>query len=210
MKLLTAFILFLLPSLSLATEPNHCTIAYLHQHELSSPSKALERLHLYNFSNHHLAGLAVGDSDTSATKSLALSLDTLDKKYCTFYFNDGNQLAAELFHYQPIKTNPIFSSSPKEFEQKVLPLLPQMIGCLDEGYLALGCDGMKHRGPSVFSMLLSVSGCSPERSADLVEYLWSKNFVSHETRVGIARVGFEYGNTHPAIRQTLQRIFKSQ
>ncbi len=73
----------------------------------------------------------------------------------------------------------------------------------------MGCDEMKHRGPTAFAMFLSFEGCSPEHSVEIANRLWGENGVSAATRQTVARKGFELGRQRAGIRARLQDLMSS-
>ena len=81
---------------------------------------------------------------------------------------------------------------------------------IDHGYIAMGCDGMKHRGPSVFAMLLAYSGCSAKNAATIANKLWGLNFVKEATREAIAEKAFEMGQRQPQMRAALRNVLLAQ
>jgi hypothetical protein len=86
-----------------------------------------------------------------------------------------------------------------------------MVECaVDQGYLAVGCDGMKHRGPSVFAMFLAYSGCEAKNAAKIANKIWGLDTVPENTRLGIAKAGYELGNANPAARKALQTVMSAK
>lgn len=199
-----------------ANEPAYCKPSVFQSYEVSESTQGLERAHIYRFGNFNLVGLAVGNSETQAVKNFAekFSHYSSDEKFCTWYFNDGNDAAGEAFRQYPL-SNPAFSSEAslvKEYSSALDSSFDggpsNFISCAQKHkYLAMGCDGMKHRGPSVFAMLLSFSGCSPESSVALVEKVWGKNFVGTSKRLALAQKAYEMGSARPESRRALQSIF---
>jgi hypothetical protein len=132
-----------------------------------------------------------------------------DGKYCTWYFNSGDHDfdsldAKTLFHHLPVKHNPIYYWSTKPFE-KIRDALPQMVETAEKyGYLAMGCDGNKHRGPSVFAMFLCLAGVAPREATKIANEFFGCNFVLPFVRRRIASLGYELGNQNPELRTRLQ------
>ncbi|MBK9294428.1 MAG: hypothetical protein IPM57_08275 [Oligoflexia bacterium] len=207
----------------LAQQPSYCEPSVFLSHEVK-PKTLIElnefgllRLHAFEFGSVRLVGLAVGLSVPNYVKNLALkhSPSTGDQKYCTWYFNKWNWIAERDFnwHYLPIplknqeKMAKIYEEVlDKSFDQE----LPSFISCLqNHKYLALGCNNMQHRGPSVFSMLLAFSGCSPENSTIIANSLWGLNGIKFKTRLAIAQKGYQLGELRPYSRLRLQNIFKN-
>lgn len=173
---------------------------------------------LFRFDKFNFVCLAVGTSsdrrviqlcEDYALKSRYYGPENKDGKYCTWYFNSGdvdgdNLNARELFHWLPVKDNPIWHWSVEEF----LPIrdaLPEMVAAAEKwGYLAFGCDGNKHRGPSVFAMLLCLAGCSPKEATKVANKLYGANFVLPFVRARIAKLGWDLGNSQPELRSRLR------
>jgi hypothetical protein len=134
-----------------------------------------------------------------------------DGKYNTWYFNSGDvdfdsHKARELFHYFPVKHNPIYYWSTKPF-LKIRDQLPLMVQTAEKyGYLAFGCDGNKHRGPSVFAMFLCLAGIEPKVATKAANEFLGSNFVMSWVRTRIARLGYEYGNQNPELRERLKTL----
>ncbi len=169
-----------------------------------------------------LYGSPVGN-DSSGKRSLAIAAKNnvgAEAKYCTFYVSGGNDKPGELFiqrsllnqdprtildrkiNGRPITDEEVGSiyygvvgktfyqdnaSGRPEYE-------PSMLSCLrDYRFLNVGCDGMKHRGPTVFAMLLSFSGCAPWRSAVIANLLWDSNGVPFQVRYDAASTAWKQG-----------------
>jgi hypothetical protein len=82
------------------------------------------------------------------------------------------------------------------------------LSCLENNkILIMGCNAQMHRGPTVFGMLLSFSGCSAEHSAEIVNSLWGLNGVKAEVRLAIIDEGRKLGDEDPNARLRLQRAF---
>ncbi len=80
----------------------------------------------------------------------------------------------------------------------------------EEKYIALGCNEMMHRGPTVFGMLLAFSGCEPEHALEIVNQTWGLNGVKRKVRLAVIRKAFELASTHPESRKQLQELFSSE
>lgn len=213
----TVFIALVLLSLSsFATEPLFCKLDYFKAKERSINFQGLKRAHEFAFGSFTIVGLAVGESDVNAVKNYSQKFSNkmnAKDKFCTWYYNDNNPDAIEAFVHRYV-SNPALKdvTIANEYEQVLAGTFniesPNMLSCLQRyKYLALGCDGMKHRGPSVFAMLLSYAGCTPQKSVEIANFYWDKNFVSVKTREAIAQKGFELGGKNPKVRLALQNIF---
>ena len=198
-------------------EPAWCDPAGFAAREFPVQAPGVQRLHAFKIGGVTLVGLAVGYSPLDGVRAVAKQLSSAgpDVGYCTWYYNVNSPEAAKVFLHHPVVPNPIDLSpeTASELFAKIAgPNFDQdpvsMITCAERfGYVALGCDAQKHRGPSAFAMLLAFSGCTPEHAAEIANRLWGLNRVPPEVRLAIARTGFELGNQRPASRKRLQASF---
>ncbi|HVK60126.1 MAG TPA: hypothetical protein VM432_01200 [Bdellovibrionales bacterium] len=196
------------------TEPAYCNYDAFKKLERGNNVPNIKRVHVFQVGQLTLAGLAVGQSQATFVRTLAEQYSKYkgSEKSCVWYYNDGNDEAAEMFNQRYV-SNPIFKSEKvaDEFDSVLKNIFSKdetsMLSCAqDHKFIAMGCDGQRHRGPSVFAMLLSYSGCSPESATNIANKVWGTNFVSTKTRTAIARKGWEIGNADPAGRAALQKI----
>ena len=218
MKILAFFLVCISVSTSAmayTSEPAFCNRDYIKNSEIDFIEDGLKRAHVYQLGSLTLAGLAVGKSDTAAVVRLAntFSKANQNQKYCTWYFNKGNEEAEAAFNHNYV-SSPQFKS-PKIAEQYRERLNYMFLGkgqdtigscAMNQKYIAMGCNSQKHRGPSVFAMFLSFAGCSPESATKIANKTWNKNFVSKKTRRAIAKVGWDFGNENPELRYMLQNL----
>jgi hypothetical protein len=169
---------------------------------------------LFRFKNFKLLSAAIGTSaDERIIQSCRENSDGDDGFFNTWYFNSGDMDfdtidAKKIFHWWPVKHNPIWNWSPKPFEP-IRDQLAWMISTAEEhGYLAMGCDGNKHRGPSVFAMFLSLAGYEPKIATDIANHFFGSNFVMHWVRARIARLGWELGNQRPDLRLRAAKLLE--
>jgi hypothetical protein len=201
------------------SEPAYCLPAAFHGRAVrftAEEAAGLSRLHAYRLGTVLLAGLAVGDSEQSQVRALAQRRGSAaaPEHYCTWYVNRGNPEAASTFFFRYVP-NP----SPLGAEAAAATYLDELggwfldkpdgfLGCAaDHGYIALGCDGMMHRGPSVFGMVLAFSGCTPEHALEIVDDIWGLNGVPQGTRLAIIRAAHEHGRANPAQSARLRELF---
>ena len=201
---------------SLASEPRFCDPSKIAEYERGNNISNLKRVHVYQFGKLTLAGLAVGNSDYRYVQSLAKQYGVTDAKSCTWYFNTGNDAAAAAFNYLPL---PRPWLAPPSIAKKYDVVLEgsfdrndnNMLACARKyNYVAMGCDGMKHRGPSVFAALLTYAGCTPKHSREIADKVWGSNFVSDSTREAIAALGAKYAGQNPAGAAELQTMMTSK
>lgn len=199
-------------------EPAYCQVENFKKLERGNNVGYLDRVHVYQLGQLTLAGLGVGNSDARYVQTLAAQYNVKPSqdKSCVFYFNNGNDQAAAVFNHQYV-TSPILKGTgvASKYEEVIAPLLDQtatsMLGCAEkENFIAMGCDGMRHRGPSVFAMFLAYSGCTPEHATEIVNAVWGTNHVPTKTRTAIAQKGWESGNRNPAGRARLQRLMTTK
>lgn len=195
-----------------STEPRFCDPAKIQEYERANNIPHLKRIHVYQFGQLTLAGLAVGDSDYRYVQSLARQYGVNDEKSCTWYFNTGNAQAAQAFNSYPLPAPWLASPSiAKKYEQILEGSFDRapsnMLTCArTQHYLAMGCDGMKHRGPSVFAAVLAYAGCTPQHAMQIANKIWGSNFVAHGTREAIAAVGAKYAQENPQGAAELQTL----
>ena len=190
-------------------EPSYCSLEAFKKAEIKSPIKNLERVHVYRLGDTVLAGLAIGESKASDVIALSNAFSSADSTeyYCTWYLNKGNEQAESSFahYYVP---HPM-SVAPDEAPEIYLSTLESsfdldevsFLSCIEQHhYLAMGCNGQMHRGPTVFGMLLAFSGCTPDHAEDIVDKVWGLNGVTRSVRRSIIAKGFELGSSRPESR----------
>ncbi|MEI8345922.1 MAG: hypothetical protein WCG27_00535 [Pseudomonadota bacterium] len=196
-------------------QPSFCDKEKFLKSEIMPPAKdpKIHRLHVFKRTQAILAGLAIGESEVSSTKNLpnVFSVKVDDQKYCTFYFNKHNFEAAKTFHHNYLhhpKGGPDLKYA-KEWEENLAGSYSEMATCLSNSkYLALGCDGQRHRGPTVFAALLAYAGCEPASAVDIAVTLWGDNDVDRKLRELIAAQAKARGDKNPEIRAMLQKALE--
>lgn len=206
------------------TEPAYCQVKTFLKMEAPQTKKEMStniaRLHTFQVGKIKLAGMGVGNSDVKAVKQLAQDLAPqvpAQSGFCTWYFNDGNKEAQKTFNWQYLN-NPSTLETPEaveEYSRLVGPMFSKSANsfaqCLeDTRYLGLGCNGMKHRGPTVFAMVLAYSGCTPKSATEIANKIWGLNGVPAETRLAITQAAYELGQkeSEPALR--IRALFENQ
>jgi hypothetical protein len=196
-------------------EPSFCVPDAFLAHETAEPGTVgIKRLRIFRFGGVVLAGMAIGESDVATVARLAENRGlTAADRFCTWYVNRGNFDAERLFH-QVYLPNPS-SLSPTDAAEVYGELFGASLGegtdgvwsCLREkGFLAVGCNGQLHRGPTAFGMVLAALGCAPENAAEIVNRLWGLNGVPAESRLAAIRRAHELGARQPELRAGLQRL----
>jgi hypothetical protein len=198
-------------------EPAYCGWANLSKHEVPYVKDGLKRLRMFKFGSMTLVGLAVGNSKATATRSMSEEFTSAgaSQNYCTWYLNEGNRDGEAWFnHFYVDRPEKDARKAAAYYRAKLEGVFQKnainMASCArDYGYIALGCDGQKHRGPTVFGMLLSYSGCTPEHSAEIVNYMWGLNTVPEASRLEVIREAYKMGQEQPegsaAIRAALSQ-----
>lgn len=199
----------------------------------------LNRVHAFKLGKVTLVGVGVGNSKASALKELeqkhsVKSSSTLGKsvsnpspenKFCTFYLNhpkgdgnDGPRLeASKAFNHKDIIPNPSQLTedvAAKEFMAVIEKTFDRestnFLSCAQEdNYIALGCNGMMHRGPTVFGMVLAFSGCTPEHALEVANQTWGLNGVKRKVRLAVIKKAYELGSARPESRKKLADLFSS-
>jgi hypothetical protein len=198
-------------------EPPYCLLNGLRAHEISIDTHGLENAHAFRLGDVTLVGVAVGDSKVDALQSLATSTATNltpEQHSCTFYFNDGNDAAQVAFNWYDLP-KPIgddYAGMTSEYAKDLANIFdtanPSILSCAAGAqYVAMGCDGMKHRGPTVFASTLAYSGCSPEHATSIVNAIWGKNGIDPQMRISITTWAKSVAANHPAQAGQLQKLF---
>ncbi|HVK61420.1 MAG TPA: hypothetical protein VM432_07715, partial [Bdellovibrionales bacterium] len=177
----------------------------------------IENHHIFRIGKLTLVGLAVGNSRFNSVEQLAtergLNLSRSERS-CTWYMNDGNRDARANFVWRYVeRPSSNAEKTVAEYESVLQASIDQeavnWVSCAeDHGYLAMGCDGMRHRGPTVFAMFLAFAGCNPENSVKIANSFWGLNGVSEKSRLAVAKKGYELGEQRPLSRKRLQAIMQ--
>lgn len=207
MKQLVLFaILFSLSSHAVEVEPAYCNPATFSKYEINYPGNKPKRIHAYKIGRVVLAGMAVGGSDATdvANVSLEYSNATPETKYCTWYYNDGNSAAEKMFTWKdlPKPTGSNYTEMADKFEALMGSHFDadavNYVSCaVEHGYVAVGCNGQMHRGPSVFAMILAYGGCTPQHATEIVNALWGNNGIKTEMRIALATRASEFAAANP-------------
>jgi hypothetical protein len=211
-------LILVLANFAKAAEPAYCQLQSFQANEIKIDTNGLSRAKAFKLGKVTIVGLGVGNSNVAQTKKMATTLGNVNQSsmYCTWYFNDGNDEAGAAFRHVYLNRP---TASPDQVRQEYMSKLSgefgknalSMVGCAQEhGYMAMGCDGMKHRGPTVFGMLLSYSGCSPQKAVIIANTLWGENTIKPEARIAAAQGAFELATQEPVQSATLQALFLNQ
>lgn len=199
---------------SVAAEPAYCDPENFFQKEIETQA-GIWRHHTFKFGNVILLGGAIGYSNPFKVTGFAEENSTVSgaEKYCTWYYNEGNDFASTLFNHFYVSNpqNVTVVTGPQEYREVLKDQFAKsntnFLSCLESHkYLAMGCNGQMHRGPTVFGMLLSFSGCSSKNSLTIVNKLWGKNGVKPEVRQAIIEEGYKLGNEDPQARLRMQKV----
>jgi hypothetical protein len=192
------------------SEPSYCNWGY---HEVSySKQDRVDRAKVFRIGEKYVVGYAVGDTDVNVSKEMARELSELasrnevgpQNRYCTWYNNSGERAQEASFIHRAFSksdANEAFRQMRGTFTEDSI----SMASCLEEnGYIGIGCNGMRHRGPTAFGMFLAFSGCSPANSYSIVNRLWGEHGVGKMRRRAI-QMAYDYGSGRPEDRARLQR-----
>jgi len=194
-------------------EPSFCAPDVFLTHEIPEEgAEGIKRLHAYRLGAVVLAGMAIGESDAGSVSRLAERHGvTSEERFCTWYVNKGNAEAEQRFR-QIYLPNPS-SLSPDEaagrYGEQLGPAFAEgrasIWWCLEEkGFLAVGCNGQLHRGPTVFGMVLAALGCSAEHAAEIVNRIWGLNGVPPATRFAAIKRASDLGFRPPGLGSKLR------
>lgn len=216
MKWIAALAITLTPTFAISAEPNFCQPDNFMKHEIKDAQSGINRLRVFKIGKLTLAGMAVGDSENSFVDSVAERLADVPRseKSCTWYMNKGNPNAEAMFNHTYVPAPFPWTSKTEMANEYLRTLAPQftstpinIVNCARKyNYVAFGCNGQKHRGPSTFAMFLAVAGCNPKNTAQIVKRIWGSNHVSSEHRTAISERGFALGSARNEIRSELQKV----
>ncbi|MEQ1876844.1 MAG: hypothetical protein ABL958_09365 [Bdellovibrionia bacterium] len=183
-------------------EPEYCDINQLKAVEIKSAVSGLKSLHGYQIGRVLVTGLAVGNSNATALIKYDTHYSNTSSadKYCTWYFNDGNSQAKKAFNWHYLN-KPTSTKVVNEYVTQVGAILDSnainMVDCAErKRFIAMGCDGMKHRGPTVFGMFLAYSGCSAKSATKIVNAIWGTNGIPTSVREQLSQKAYELGQAH--------------
>jgi hypothetical protein len=204
-----------LSQVTLAQEPAYCDPKTFLSKEVD-PHEKIWRDRAFRLGDVLLIGGALGYSRSKKVVEFVEDYSNADSsdKYCTWYLNQRNDHAADKFNYFPLPhpKNLTVETGPQEFgsilKDQFSKSKTSFLSCIEKHkFLLMGCDGQMHRGPSVFGMMLSFSGCSAANSAKIVNGLWGLNGVKPEVRLAIIEEGRKFGDQDPQARRRMQKAF---
>ena len=199
-------------------EPAFCDPSTFFSLEKKADREGLLKDRMYQIGGLTLTGLAVGHSNPEKVAGLAMTTTKgdfrADEKYCTFYLNKGESAQEEMFNHHYLAAPYAKFRHKKLKRQYTKALLPVFEGngttflscAKDHGYIAMGCNGQKHRGPTAVAMLLAYAGCNPNNAVNIVNSVWGKNMVRFATRWKLAKMAYGWGSANPKNRAQLQSI----
>jgi hypothetical protein len=198
-------------------EPAYCVYSNFSKHEVPESRPGIQRAHAYRFGPLTIVGLAVGNSKPAATEAMAteLSTATAQQNYCTWYFNNGDEEAVRYFNHFYVP-KPVGDPAPvaQAYRTTLAGIFAgnstSLLSCArDQHYVAMGCDGMMHRGPTVFGMTLAFSGCTPAHAAEIVTYVWGLNGVNPAARLAAIQEGYALGQQNPQASAELRQLLSA-
>jgi hypothetical protein len=202
-------------------EPKWCKPSEFMKYEIPVPNTGkMKRQRAFKVDGVTLVGLAVGKSDHVAIQRLYHQLATPgadDPKYCTWYLNKGNKAAQRVFNHYPMdKPSKKADQAEREWVARLGNIFEKtpsnIFNCVkDDKFIAMGCQGQQHRGPTGWGMVLSYLGCSPENAERITRNLWGLNGVKAASRVAVNRGGKKIGDaTRKRLADEVQRVLASK
>lgn len=195
-------------------EPTYCNPdTFLIRLTELSKRDGFKRGYMYQSGDVSITGVSVGGSETASLMRLA-PLHSRDKKYCTFYLNSGDEAHEQLFNHMhfpgPYKFWKSSTKIANEFEVRFEKILPELMSCMSEyGYVAMGCNGQKHRGPLAYGMLLTFSGCSVESASEIIIRVWGKSkIIESKVRRKVLERGVKLRAKYPEMSKQLQEMME--
>lgn len=205
----TLIILLLAIQAEAFASPSFCSLQNLLSKQVSYSSKGIDRSHTFKLGKITLSGLAVGSSDASQVEKMANNFG--GKNSCVWYLNKGNKDAQKRFSYYPLPyPSPKADLSPFEDFMEEMISSGKFESCIKEDhFLALGCNEMKHRGPTAMGMILAFAGCSADEASTIVNTLWGLNGVDESVRLEVINQGVEYRQRYPQIAREFQGLLEN-
>jgi len=221
-----------IPSVHADSEPSYCDPARFDEAEIPVEVKGkgkisgLVRAHAFRLGKVTLVGLGVGDSPVKEVIELSQRLAPGNKAphSCTWYLNHAKsetdlnrKLAASTFVHRDIVKSPVLLTE-EEASSSFMKVLSSsfdqdtvnFISCAaEQHYLAIGCNEMMHRGPTVFGMILALSGCTPAHALEIADQIWGLNQVKRKVRLAVIQKAFELGQDRKESRKQLSKAFLS-
>ncbi len=216
MRALLAALVVVSVSTAFADEPGYCTPSEFYKYEINNQYPKVKNVHAFKLGEVTLVGMAVGNSKAEDVIKMAEGIAQVppSDSYCTWYLNEGDGDAERVFRHVYVP-NPRTLSEQESYEvygdrlgNEFLTNAHSFVACVEKyNYAGLGCNGQKHRGPTVFGMLLAYSGCTPEHSLEIVNTLWKLNGVPAKNRLSAIKAGYDLGNAETQGREALQKKF---
>lgn len=202
----------------IAGEPAFCNPNTFYAKEFSINDDGLERAHAFQIGALKVVGLAVGGSGRQQMVNLAQQLGGAGaaQKYCTWYLNDGEEAYTRFFNWQYMDfPDGSISNMVPIWERDFKPVLTDrtnsFLECAERNrYVAFGCDGQAHRGPTAMAMLLGFVGCTPQHAREIAVHYWGQNGITNAMREAIAKRGNELGAADPQARQRFLNLMLAQ
>lgn len=205
-----------------AEQPEFCEKQNFLSKETSLPERLVYRGHAFRVGQATLVGLAIGFSPVNEVMELARSITSGASEangFHTWYFSSDYEFAASKFNdydlpspalseLKDIDRTTLVDAFDHAFTEMLDPERPRnFINALEtDSFLALGCDAERHRGPTVFGMVLAASGCSSQQAAEIVNTVWGLNTVPEDLRLEIIERASKIGDAHPLWRERLRRV----
>ena len=222
-----ALLVGVLPSVSSAqATPAYCDKQTFLSREIPLPDRLTFRGHAFRLGRATIIGLGLGFSQTDEVSELARAFSpaaSSSNGFLTWYLSDEYVSSMERFNDFPLPSPRKGDFDPADrpelvntFDRTFASMLDPssnhsiLVGLESHSYFALGCDSQKHRGPTVFGMVLAASGCTAEQSAAIVNAIWQLNGVPKDLRLEIIARAAKIGEEHPEWRERLRQALESR
>ncbi len=206
---LKTLILFLTIQGKVLASPTFCSLNNLLSKKIPYSSKGIDRAYVFKIGKISLAGLAVGTSDAHQVEEMNQRFG--GRNSCVWYLNKGNKKAQESFSHYPLPY-PSERADLGRFEDFMEEIISsgKFESCIKKDhYLALGCNEMKHRGPTAMGMILAFAGCTAEEASNIVNGLWGLNGVDESVRLEVINQGVEYRQRYPQLAKDFKGLLEN-
>ena len=225
--MILAFLVGVLPSVSFAqATPAYCDKRTFLSSEIPLPDRLTYRGRAFRLGRATIVGLALGFSQTDEVSELARAFSpaaSASNGFLTWYLSDEYVSSKERFNdfplpspregdFDPADRPELVNTFDRTFASMLDPSSSHsiLVGLESHSYFALGCDSQRHRGPTVFGMVLAASGCTAEQSAAIVNTIWQLNGVPEDLRLEIIARAAKIGEEHPEWRERLREALESR
>jgi hypothetical protein len=169
-----------------------------------------DRIRVYKFGKVTITGAPIGSFSKKDPKNVTDlqtefapgGVATNRPKHCVWYVNEGSEHAEKEFNWLYVP-RPGEKGAREKYDELFTRMASQrtsstaadtdLLSCVEAGYLAIGCNGQRHRGPTAFAGFLAMAGCRPEKVALFVNRVWGLNGVKPQDRLARIQQAYEIG-----------------